>query len=317
MSALKKCFVVAPIGDDSTAEKKAIKEHSDTVLEFIINPVITQLGFEEGKRADHLGIPGDINRQIIDRIVNDDLVIADLTGHNPNVFYELALRHAVRRPYVHLIKKGQSIPFDLAPKRTVFIDPDKVREVERAKSELRGQVETCMASGFVVESPLSDALNYDRLNEGDARDRSIAILLNQVEWLVQQEKGRQQTKLRQQAEAIVALGADPADSPVAIVDSGLNWEHWADWARDMRPHGIGPPTPWHSVRNAARTIALRFAKQRYDRDLTPEQLESVLMPVRQRIKGVAIDESDLSAAIVQELVMLFGAPTSPGSHSPP
>lgn len=291
--APKKCFVICPIGDDSTSEKKAIKDHTDTVLEFIIDPVITQLGFEKGRHAGHLGVPGDINRQIIDRLANDDLVIADLTGHNPNVFYELALRHAVRKPYIHLIKKGQNIPFDLAPKRTVFIDPDKVREVERAKAELKAQVETCMAPGFVVESPLSDALNYDRLNEGDARDRSIAVLLNQVEWLVQQEKVRQQSKVERQAATIAALGGQGAQG-----------------AQVFQP--VFPqPTPWSTIREAAKSYAIRFAKEAFNRSLDPDELEDVLISVRKAIKGRQVSDMDLAAAVTHELMVFLGSRPAP------
>ena len=267
----KKCFVIAPIGDDSTTEKRQIKEHSDNVLDFIINPVITQLGFEEGKRADHLGIPGDINRQIIVRIANDDLVIADLTGHNPNVFYELALRHAVRRPYIHLIKKGQNIPFDLAPKRTVFIEPEKIREVERAKVDLKVQVETCMAKGFVVESPLSEALNYDRLNEGDATARSIAVLMGQVEWLVQQEKGRELATVRSRAATLAALGHG-----AALLELGLE-------GRDPKP-AVNLVGRWASVREQAIQLTQQYAEGMTGSELSPDALETILLAVRKEYK---------------------------------
>jgi len=51
-----------------------------------------------------------------------DLVIADLTYHNPNVFYELAVRHLNKKPVIHLIKKGEKIPFDINDRRTIFYE---------------------------------------------------------------------------------------------------------------------------------------------------------------------------------------------------
>ena len=48
-----------------------------------------------------------------------DLVVADLTDHNPNVFYELAIRHALQLPLVQLIDSAQDLPFDIKAMRTV------------------------------------------------------------------------------------------------------------------------------------------------------------------------------------------------------
>ena len=49
--------------------------------------------------------PGSITTQIVDQILTAALVVADLTGHNANVLYELAIRHVVRKPVVQLIQK--------------------------------------------------------------------------------------------------------------------------------------------------------------------------------------------------------------------
>jgi len=68
-------------------------------------------------RADELAEPGIITSQVIQHIVDDQLVIADLTERNPNVFYELALRHALRKPVVQIIHRGEAIPFDVAGMR--------------------------------------------------------------------------------------------------------------------------------------------------------------------------------------------------------
>jgi len=62
--------------------------------------------------------------QVYERLVSADLVIADLSGGNPNVFYELAVRHMTRKPFVQLLIKGEALPFDVAPERTVHFSFD-------------------------------------------------------------------------------------------------------------------------------------------------------------------------------------------------
>jgi hypothetical protein len=131
----KTCFVIAPIGDDGTDTR----ERSDKVLRHIITPVVTDLGYE-AVRADQLAEPGLISSQVIQHVTDDPLVIADLTERNPNVFYELAIPHALRKPLVQLIAKGERIPFDVAGMRTIEVDIHDLDSVEAAKGALRGQI---------------------------------------------------------------------------------------------------------------------------------------------------------------------------------
>ena len=98
----KACFVISPIGlPDSDTKKR-----SDQVLKHIIKPAVNACGYT-ATRADEMSEPGLITSQVIQRIVDDPLVVADLTESNPNVFYEMALRHAVKKPLVQLIAKGE------------------------------------------------------------------------------------------------------------------------------------------------------------------------------------------------------------------
>ena len=113
----KTCFVIAPIGD----HESLIRQRSDQILKHIIEPVAEKCGYE-AIRADKISVPGIITTQIIEHIINDDLVIADLTGQNPNVFYELAVRHCAKKPILQIIQLGESIPFDVNPTRTIQVD---------------------------------------------------------------------------------------------------------------------------------------------------------------------------------------------------
>ncbi len=113
----KTCFVIAPIGEAESETRK----RSDQVLKHVIAPAASACGYK-AIRADQISEPGMITSQVIQHIVEDPLVIADQTDRNPNVFYELAIRHAIRKPLVQLIKKGEQIPFDVAGTRTIHVD---------------------------------------------------------------------------------------------------------------------------------------------------------------------------------------------------
>ncbi|MGE8207862.1 hypothetical protein ACQKP0_25710 [Heyndrickxia sp. NPDC080065] len=82
MTKNKTCFVVSPIGSNESETRK----RADQVLRHIIEPCVKKKGYSEVIRADKISDPGTITYQIIDQIVNADLVIADLSEHNPNVF---------------------------------------------------------------------------------------------------------------------------------------------------------------------------------------------------------------------------------------
>ena len=61
-------------------------------------------------------------RQILRRLRDAELVVADLTGRNPNVFYELGIRHMIGKPAVQIIEDNEHIPFDVAQLRTIKIN---------------------------------------------------------------------------------------------------------------------------------------------------------------------------------------------------
>ncbi len=110
----KVCFYISPIGKENSEDR----QHADFMMEFIIEPAVKEFDLSV-IRADQIGKPGMIGKQVIDHILNARLVIADLSFHNPNVFYELCLRHATRLPTVQLIRSVDTIPFDLNQYRTI------------------------------------------------------------------------------------------------------------------------------------------------------------------------------------------------------
>lgn len=111
----KSCFIITPIGNDTDP----IRRHVDGVIDAAIIPILKE--FEYEARIPHrLSMPGSINKQIVQEIHDSDLVIANLTDKNPNVMYELALRHCLGTPAIMIAEKGTELPFDINNQRTIF-----------------------------------------------------------------------------------------------------------------------------------------------------------------------------------------------------
>jgi len=170
---LKNCFVIAPIGEPDSETRK----RSDLVLKHVIRPAVQSCGYK-AIRADEIDKPGIITSQVIQHVVNDPLVVADLTERNPNVFYELAIRHALKNPFVQIIKKGERIPFDVAGTRTVYIDHRDLDSVEAAKNEIISQVKMLEKDTSELETPISVSLDLQLLRQSEKpEERSLADLV--------------------------------------------------------------------------------------------------------------------------------------------
>ncbi|MGD6781981.1 hypothetical protein [Sutcliffiella horikoshii] len=125
MEEKKTCFIITPIGGDNTEVRRA----AEGIIDAVIQPILENLGFEVAV-AHRMYRTGSITKQVLSRIINDDLVIANLSGLNPNVMYELAVRHAVRKPLVQICEKGTNLPFDINEERTIFFTNDMAGVVE-------------------------------------------------------------------------------------------------------------------------------------------------------------------------------------------
>ena len=176
MAEDKCCFVIAPIGEQGSETRK----RSDQVLKHVIKPAVDSCGYT-AIRADEIDKPGIITSQVIQHVVNDPLVVADLTERNPNVFYELAIRHALRRPLVQLMKKGEQIPFDVAATRTIHVDHHDLDSVEAAKNEIVNQIHALEKDATDIETPISTSLDLQLLRQSEKpEERSLADLVAAV-----------------------------------------------------------------------------------------------------------------------------------------
>ena len=177
MEKERTCFVIAPIGDENSETRK----RSDQVFKHVIKPAASECGYK-AIRADEISEPGIITSQVIQHVVEDPLVIADLTDRNPNVFYELALRHTIKKPLVQLIRKGDGIPFDVAGMRTVPVDHHDLDSVEESRSEIVAQIKAAeKKKPEQIKTPISVSLELQQLRQSDNPERrTLADLLSTI-----------------------------------------------------------------------------------------------------------------------------------------
>ncbi len=106
------CFVMMPF------DKKF-----DEVYRNFIEPVVKENGLSV-LRADEMAGPGFIMEQIRSAIQQSRLCIADLTGNNPNVLYEIGYAQAVEKPLILVAQEASKLPFDVAEQRVILYGTD-------------------------------------------------------------------------------------------------------------------------------------------------------------------------------------------------
>ncbi|HEX2190071.1 MAG TPA: hypothetical protein VHG51_14285 [Longimicrobiaceae bacterium] len=180
-TAPKTCFVISPIGPDGSEIRKA----ADDFLELLIEPALAPFNFNI-IRADKIARPTIITTDIISLVQQSDLCVIDLTGHNANVYYECGRRHEAGLPFIQLIRKGETLPFDVAGIRTVYYDLTDPRSTLTSVKDIQSFVRAIETEGYAETSSgeslssISDAIRrlerkVNRLVNPDAESRTGTV----------------------------------------------------------------------------------------------------------------------------------------------
>jgi hypothetical protein len=217
------CFFIAPIG----AEASDARHRSDGVMNFIVARAAEELGLAT-VRADQISEPGLITRQVIDHLLNAKAAVADLTGLNANVFYELAVRHTARLPTVLIAEEGEHLPFDIAQMRTIFFRHQDLASADQCRGKIVAQLGEALKGA--VESPISTSLDLKSLEAGDATERNIAEIVTAV--------GDVQARIRQLLLVVTELSTtserDQQPHPRAMADLEEATDKLEVFARSQR-----------------------------------------------------------------------------------
>ena len=94
---------------------------------------------------------------MINDLLDAELVIADLSFHNPNAFYEIGIRHMTQKPIIHMQLVTEKPPFDVNLYREIKFSRTRHSDVEKAKEELKLAVDAVLADGYQVTNPVTNA----------------------------------------------------------------------------------------------------------------------------------------------------------------
>ena len=180
-SGERTCFVIGPVG----GERTEIRDHADRLFRHVIEPAAHAAGLKNAIRADHISSSGVITNEILNLLIEADAVVADLSYHNANAFYELAYRHIVRRPFAHVIRAGDAVPFDVGTSRAIRFDPNDWDSAIAARERLAETLQVELAkSQDEIETPFSVALDLRALaTSQDPDEQPLAEIARAIQRL--------------------------------------------------------------------------------------------------------------------------------------
>ena len=155
MTPRSTCFVIMPFGDKRDADRKVIA--FDKIYAQLIKSTVEGLGIE-CVRCDEIAQAGWIHAKMFEHIYESDIAIVDITSLNPNVFYELGVRHAlVESITVLLRRKGTKIPFNIQGFQVIEYDTENLKSVK-----VRRRIEEFIQNGLKSnkkDSPVHEVLS--------------------------------------------------------------------------------------------------------------------------------------------------------------
>jgi uncharacterized protein (TIGR02996 family) len=207
----KKCFVIMPYGGDDPARKK----HFDGVYQSIIVPGAVRAGYEV-KRSDISGEPGNITHDIIRDLAESDIVIADLTMGNANVFFELGIRHAFRKSgTVHIIDAQHKLPFDVHHYRVIEYSTD-LADIPEVIQAIATAIEKRTKTPNRPDNPVHDALPDLPIDFRSTGDEEIKKQLESIEVELQETRSENEKMAKKLSVLDPAGGMTRSDTSLDV-----------------------------------------------------------------------------------------------------
>ena len=226
------CFVLMPFGKKMDSAGRVT--NFDSVYAKIIEPAVERAGLEP-IRADEEKIGGTIHKPMFERLMLCHYAVADITGANPNVFYELGIRHAMRpRSTVIVFGEGTVLPFDIALVRGLAYKTDGAGEPADAEATLDLIAKQLIAARG---NPHDDSPIF-QLVEGVPRwevEHAKTDIFRQAVDYSKRYKERLRAAVREGADAVRKVANEPALANLLEVESGVVVDLFLS-LRDVKAH---------------------------------------------------------------------------------
>lgn len=212
-------FVIMQVGNKGSPDRR----RADEVFRFVITPALAKVDLA-AYRADLDPTPGPINPQMLRKLLEARVVIADLTGRNPNVFYELGIVHSFVRPVITLADSAQLLPFDTHDERVIELGDHhaalSVTQAEEAKAALERALEIVLRADYVPGSPVAEVAARRSLDQL-APENPIAAELAAIRESLSTLRDEQQHYRRLSKPGVLGLlirRGDPGEPSLIIED---------------------------------------------------------------------------------------------------
>jgi len=179
----KSAFVLMPFREDL-----------NEVYDFLISESLEQAGYT-ARRADDIKSQSNILEDIIQNIAHSDLIVADLTGANPNVYYELGIAHALQRKVILMTQEITELPFDLRSYRVIGYDTH-FSKMNQAKKQLIEYALEAFEGTLPFGNPVKDYIksNNEIIQENNDSANSLPSELGILDLQVMLEDGFEKLK---------------------------------------------------------------------------------------------------------------------------
>lgn len=159
-------FIIMPFSEQTIVAEAATRTYSKAHLDdvyTILKEAVQE--FRPGIVVDRMEQPyGNLVAAIIERLSSADVVIAVLSGKNPNVFYELGVRHSLRLNTIMLVEHWDEYPFDLSSYFSQRFAIDHVGDRNELKSFIKSRLKILDAQSL-PDSPVLDVLQRSEIEQ--------------------------------------------------------------------------------------------------------------------------------------------------------
>jgi len=180
MDNKKKCFVIMPFSKAYSLTKEQWTE----TFEHKIKPAVEESGF--GYKCERYELRrANITKAILEELKSAHLVIADLTSKNPNVLWELGVRHTLSKRTIFIAQDKKFLPSDLKDYPIILYKYKQTpAEVDKFKREIKDKLEDIEADPEKPDSPVADFLGNKNIDilayEKAANLRKLDALLSEL-----------------------------------------------------------------------------------------------------------------------------------------